>query len=262
MIQLNENQYELLLRLLEEINFNTLFIRSVIAGHVEGKIYVDYLHCPKSFYAISKCGLSLLFGNPNNEQFNNSLFNYFTQKNELRIKDEWLQAYPCEWYPLIEKVVSVGKANRYSRLNFSFDKNEFYKNNADLYFDEYTIIPTTAEMFSSIKGTVSPSEFWCDEHQFLKTSTSFIIVIDGEPASTAFASYRHDNILEIGIETDEKYRGRGLAQIVCSRLIKYCIENNLEPMWSCRLENVASTNLAKRLGFKETMRLPYYHIPV
>ncbi|MCL1874757.1 MAG: GNAT family N-acetyltransferase [Synergistaceae bacterium] len=77
-----------------------------------------------------------------------------------------------------------------------------------------------------------------------------------------WCDYLHDDKLEIGIETVEKYRGMGFARAACMALIDYCIENGLEPVWSCRLENTPSTNLAKSLGFFETMRLPYYHIPV
>lgn len=72
----------------------------------------------------------------------------------------------------------------------------------------------------------------------------------------------HDDMLELGIENWEKDRGKGLAHIACMALIYYCLEDGLKPIWTCRLENTASVNLAKRLGFRETMRAPYYHIPV
>lgn len=262
MIQLNKNQYELLLKPLKQVDFNTYFIRSVIAGHADGKIFVDSLTNPESFYAICGYGMSLLFGETDNEQFNNELFNYFTQKTGIREKDEWLQAYPRDWDSLLEKVINVGKAKRNSRLNFSFSKAEFEKNNSQLPLNNYKIVPTTANMFSAANGTVIPSAFWRDNQQFLEVATSFTVTVDGDPASTAFASYRHDEMLEIGIETVEKHRGKGLARIACIRLINYCLENDLEPMWSCRLENTGSRILAEKLGFKETLCTPYYHIPV
>jgi len=51
---------------------------------------------------------------------------------------------------------------------------------------------------------------------------------------SAYSAYIHDNYLELGIETVEEYRGKGLAQYVCSALIDYCLQNNFEPVWSCR----------------------------
>ena len=117
------------------------------------------------------------------------------------------------------------------------------------------MVPTAAAMFSSIKGKVTPAAFWLDERQFLE-HVHFTVVIDGEPASTAFTAYRHDGVLEIGIETAEEHRGKGLARIACAKLINYCIEQGLEPVWTCRLENAASTNLAGRLGFRELILIP------
>jgi RimJ/RimL family protein N-acetyltransferase len=71
----------------------------------------------------------------------------------------------------------------------------------------------------------------------------------------------HDNYLELGIETVEAYRGKGLAQSVCSALIDYCLQNNYEPVWSCRFENTASYRLAQKLGFEPVSTRTYYKLP-
>ena len=86
-------------------------------------------------------------------------------------------------------------------------------------------------------------------------------MVDSKPVSTAFTSARHDDKLEIGVETLQSYQGKGLAYLACAKLIEYCMDRELEPVWSCRLENTGSVNLAKKLGFIETLRMPYYHIP-
>jgi len=202
--------------------------------------------------------MSLLFGDVGNERFNNALLDYFAG---TRKRDEWLQAHPRDWYDMLEGMVATGKAQRHNRLNFAFDRAQFEKDNPPSLLDGHEIVPTTEKMFANIQGYVTPSAFWLDVRQFME-HMHFTVIIDGEPASTAFTAYRHDDALEIGIETAQKHRGKGLAQVVCAQLIRYCIEQGLEPMWTCRLENTASTNLAGRLGFRETMRLPYYHIPV
>jgi len=262
MIQLDERQYSIILEPLRQVNFNTLFVRSVIAGHTEGKIFVNSVHNPKSFYVVHSYGkMSLLFGDADNRQFNNDLFSYFKQESTKREFDEWLQAYPRAWDSKLQELVSANIIKQYSRLNFSFDKKEYEKNNCQITLNNYHIVPTTIEMFMSIKGSVVPGAFWRNERLFHEKCVSFTVMIDNEPASTAFTSYLHDEYLEIGIETMEKYRGRGLARVACMALINYCLENKLEPVWSCRLENIASANLAKYLGFQETLRLPYYHVP-
>jgi len=79
--------------------------------------------------------------------------------------------------------------------------------------------------------------------------------------STAFSAFVHGHLLELGIETLAGFYGRGFAQFTCSALIDYCLENNLEPVWACRLENTGSYKLAQKLGFEVEHLLPYYQLP-
>jgi RimJ/RimL family protein N-acetyltransferase len=69
-----------------------------------------------------------------------------------------------------------------------------------------------------------------------------------------------DNMLELGMETVPKFRGKGFAQHTCSQLIDYCLDNDYEPIWACRLENIGSVRLAEKLGFKSTIQIPYYRL--
>ncbi|WP_459929838.1 GNAT family N-acetyltransferase [Desulfosporosinus burensis] len=102
----------------------------------------------------------------------------------------------------------------------------------------------------------------CSEDQFQNKGIGYSLIYDGEVASTAFSSCRFENQLEIGIETLARYRGKGFALYVCSALINYCLEHGLEPIWACRLENIASYQLAHKLGFLPTLFIPYYRLPV
>ncbi|MFA9378034.1 MAG: GNAT family N-acetyltransferase [Lachnotalea sp.] len=79
--------------------------------------------------------------------------------------------------------------------------------------------------------------------------------------STAFAAFVDEKRLEIGIETNEEFRGSGFATLVCSRLIDYCIAKGYEPVWSCNGANMGSRKLANKLGFEELKKVPYYRLP-
>jgi RimJ/RimL family protein N-acetyltransferase len=111
-----------------------------------------------------------------------------------------------------------------------------------------------------MKGTVVPSYFWNDADHFLDKSIGFTALHDGRIAATAYAAFIIDKSLEIGIETVEEFRGMKLAQVTCSSLIDYAIENNYEPIWACRLENTGSYLLAQKLGFEPTVYRPYYKL--
>ena len=160
----------------------------------------------------------------------------------------------------MNNLVDEGIAIPYSRLNFKFDAAKFYENYcADK--SQYEIISVPSNMLFNISGSVVPKDFWKTPEQFASIAKAFAVMIDGKPVSTAFTSAKHDDKLEIGIETHKDYQGKGLAYLACAKLIEYCMDKKLEPVWSCRLENIGSVNLAKKLGFIETLRMPYYYIP-
>jgi RimJ/RimL family protein N-acetyltransferase len=107
---------------------------------------------------------------------------------------------------------------------------------------------------------VVPKYFWKDAEHFYKSGKGFSLIYENRVASTAYSSFIHDNLLELGIETIESYRGKGFAVLTCSSLIDYCLNNNYEPVWACRLENVGSYNLAQKLGFEPTLYIPFYRL--
>jgi len=109
---------------------------------------------------------------------------------------------------------------------------------------------------------VVPKNFWNSAGDFIKYGAGFAMINDGKPVCMSYSAYIFNGILEIGIETEQGYRGKGLARAACAALIDYCIEKGYEPVWSCRLQNTASYELAKKLGFKPTVTLPYYRLPV
>lgn len=124
------------------------------------------------------------------------------------------------------------------------------------------IVPTTQELALAMPGAVTPRFFWrFAEDGSLCIDAGFTRVVEGKPASTAFASCRTERELEIGIETADGYRGHGYAFDVSAALIAYCLEQGLEPVWACRLENEGSFRLAQRLGFEPVFTLPYYRLP-
>jgi len=261
MHELHKDKYEILLEPVIQIPFNMLMARSVVVGHVDGRIFVDSCESPKSFYIVHPYGMAFLCGDSSNEAFNKGLFDYFNGVSSERRKDEWLQAFPRDWDIIINRLVDKNKAVPYSRLNFKLDIAKFYEKYHQADKSQYEVIPTPTDMLFEIKGRVVPKDYWKSPEQFESLAKAFTVMIDNKPASTAFTSARHDDKLEIGIETVEEYHGKGLGYLACAKLIEYCIDNNIEPVWSCRFENTGSVKLAEKLGFAEILRMPYYHIP-
>jgi len=279
MIELSKNKYPIVLKHLQQVNFNYLFAKSVIKDKIDGKVFVDNEKIPTSFYVLHSYGMSLLFGNEKNESFNSSLKNYLLNINNKRKKIEWLQVFPNIWHYQLEKILGNDLIRKEmqdqfisertdkrvienTRVNFTFDqlKYEEFKRNIDL--SRYQIVSTTKDLYNKMDGEVVPKAFWKSAEHFEESGIGYSLIRDGQLASTAYSAFIHGNQLELGIETVTGFKGKSLAAICCSALIDYCIANKFEPVWSCRLENIASYQLAQKLGFEPVASRPYYLVKI
>jgi RimJ/RimL family protein N-acetyltransferase len=254
------------------VAINHLFARTVLEQKMDGEVFVDDPDEPTTFYIKHAYGMSLLFGRTDNPEFNTQLTSYLLNENNSRNASEWLQVFPPEWNDKLalllgNNIVEPAKSNpdypqiiKWSRVNFKFQPLKYSSRQQEIPAG-FSLEKTDPALFDQISGSVVPSYFWRNRKEFAENAIGFSLMQNDEPVSTAFASFIHGRQLEIGIETDSAFRGKGLAQISCSALIDYCLENNFEPIWSCRLENTGSFLLAQKLGFEPTLIHPYYQLP-
>ena len=274
MILLEKSDYYKVREPLKSVKSNHLFARTIVEQHLDGKIYVDNVETPGTFYIIHPYGMSLLFGKSDNEGFNSNFLDFAFNTNKIRNRAEWMQAYPNDWNTKLsdlfgnKMIKSTDNSNMevdckvelHTRVNFRFDLKKYqdFKQNIDK--GNFNIVRTGKEIFKDMQGSVVPMYFWKDEEDFSSRGMGFSLFHEHKLASTAYSAFIHDNLLEIGIETVEQFRNKGFAQYSCSALIDYCLENNLEPIWSCRLENTGSYKLAQKIGFEPTIYLPFYKL--
>lgn len=278
MLELGKQDYALALPLLDQMKINTLFARAVLEGQTAGSVYADSVQNPRSFYVAHPYGMSLVFGEDDNESFNRSLQHYITNQSGQRHSPEWLQGDPAGgWVPLIDSMgmshnamldaegqsperTDKRRIDRQTRVNFTFNCEVYLKSREQFFRQDAEIVQMTGELFLAQAGAVIPRFFWRDEEHFLASGIGYTLLWEGENASTAFAAYRTEEQLEIGIESAAAYRGQRFAFSACAALIDYCLEHGLEPVWGCRLENEASYKLAQKLGFQPSLKIPYYRL--
>lgn len=282
MILVQVNQYEKILERLKEIPFNTLFARAVLESKAPGSVFVDKIDEPKAFFIAHSYGMSLLFGDTENEPFNASLSDYMLNTNHHRFKQEWLQVYPEKWneklreilnhkiidYSKLENIYSQAELDmliekgrtshvvQWRRINFKYKALNKTLNLQT----QYNISLIDSNIYDRIEGSVIPNYFWNSKDQFLSDGIGYALMKGNDIVSIAFSSCIVENRLEIGVETSKDYRGMDLGKYACEEMLTYCKENNYIPIWACRKENVGSYKLAKSLGFEECVTLPYYEL--
>ncbi len=274
MILLEINKNDRVIKPLNEVTFNNLFARSVVEGKVNGSIYIDSSDNPKTFLIYHPYGMSLLFGETDNENFNEWFVDYALNTFKIRNNYEWLQAFPDSWNKkiselfgtkLIKYTDNIGNVENniileYTRVNFKFNYGKYLSYKSQNNTEIFNIIRTDKEIYNNMQGSVIPKYFWKDAEHFFKYGVGYSLIYENKIASTAYSAFIHDNQFELGIETIDCYRGKGFAINTCSALIDYCINNNYEPIWACRLDNIGSINLAQKLGFEPIAYIPFYRL--
>lgn len=257
---------------LAQIDLNTDFVRAVLNGQTPGRAWVDRLPIPRVAHVLLDYGMSFIWGVHLGE-LAPALSEHLSQ-GSYRTRDEWLQVdtrmMALHWDELLEaepgrpeEPPGGMRVQRYARVNFRFDAGLFRALNP-----EVTRLPVgwrlrqmSAREFDLSDVSVTPKAFWRHAAQFLVQGGGWCAECDGEVGAIAFASFRMDDRLEIGVETRSAHRGKGLARAAAVGLIRQLLAADITPVWSCRRENTASYELAGRLGFCPTRTVPYYRLP-
>lgn len=82
-------------------------------------------------------------------------------------------------------------------------------------------------------------------------------VMDGRIVGSAHTSAQTVRYADIGVGTNEPWRGRGFATAAASIVASRIQESGRIPVWSCGEDNLASLRVAQKLGFREVSRLAY-----
>lgn len=277
---LSPPEYRIVTPLLRKLPINTLFARLVSEGHAEGEIAVDDPLRPSAGYVWHSYGMSLFFGDTTVPSIREGLASHLAGEARIRPNVEWLQVHPDGWSHVVDEIfggrivrseidpslVTIppdpgGAAVRDTRVNFVFNPERHSQFAAALDLPHgCEIIDDVGRIYAEMHGSVTPSIFWRDPDELAARGAAFALLCDGSIASVAFSAFTLGDELELGVETSEQFRGRGFAVHACNALLRYCLERDLEPIWACRLGNLASYRLALRLGFEHTRSIPYYRL--
>lgn len=256
-------------RALAAVPINVGFARAVLDGTAAGELWCDDPARPRAFHAIHPYGMSLVWGDGVGDAFGRIVARVHALRE--RGADQWIQVEPrwqhLDWDRALEAVpldaVEQGSSCvtvRHVRVNFAFDADGSGARPAPEPRDAgWSSRRATAGDFP-VPGSVVPSAFWPDATAFLKHGGGVVVEKDGQVGAIAFASYRWDDHVEIGIETLPAFRRRGLAAAAAAGMVEAVLDAGLTPVWSCRAENVGSYRLAERVGFRPTAHLPYFRV--
>lgn len=272
MFELSPTSYAKVIPLLNGIEFNCLFARSVLDGLANGEVWADSEIEPTLVHIIHSYGMTLLLVRSENPDLD-TLRNHFKFCRD-RWEALWMQVHPTKCTIFVDECLDIGHApsrssvssallvERHTRSNFTFVRERYAELCSQYKVPSgFRVRPMSAADFALSGISVSPHRFWPDASGFLANGGGYCVIGGEQVASLAFTSFRIHEQLEIGIETYPEFRGMGLAKLAAAALIEYCLSEGLEPVWSCRKQNFASFALATSLGFLPSVEGPYYGLP-
>lgn len=253
---------------LDAAPLNTGFARAVVAGQVNGALWMDRPDRPRVFHALHAYGMSLVWGDAVADAFEAVVSHL--RNGRYRTGVEWLQIDPrwqaLDWDGRLGAVAMPAPAEapciRHTRVNFEFVAGRFpMPSRPGILPGGWRLRPADVGDFA-LPGEVVPGHFWPDAGRFLAAGGGWCAERDGRVGAIAFVSCRWDDQVEIGIETFAHARRQGLGHAAAVALTAQILQAGLQPVWACRLENAASHALALKLGFEPSRHLPYYRLAV
>ncbi len=119
----------------------------------------------------------------------------------------------------------------------------------------FSIHPIDESIFCTAKSTEWQRD-WCSQfatwEDYRKHGIGFVIkhdetgaIVSGASSYSYFQS--HGGGVEIEIDTEEAWRGRGLAKVIGAQMVLSCLKKGLYPSWDAA--NLTSVHLAELFGY-------------
>ena len=107
----------------------------------------------------------------------------------------------------------------------------------------------TADNIACIRGRIIPSFSWDSSRAFLEKGYGFLARKGDSFAAAAFSAAVSPDEVDIGAETFEDCRHKGLAAYLSSRMCEEIIRQGRKPVWAHAETNEGSRRTAVRAGF-------------
>lgn len=263
MKELKNNEFINVIQLLNQEKVHCTFAYAVVEGKQPGRIFVDNSIRPKCALITCKSGKYLVAGDINNINFNDFVSDYlYNTENHSNYFDLYSSSH--EWLNRLDEMLGDNAA-KLSRQLFQWDNSNLSSVSKwnEMVPEGFELRKMDASLFEKYAKEMDLSyyDLWENPDNFASNGFGFCLLKDNEFVSVCNTYYVRDGFAEIDIVTKDKFRRQGFALITCSEFIKYCVRNNIKPIWDCDNGNENSKILASKLGFKsiETYQMHWWH---
>ena len=262
--QLEFEQYDTVSPLLQDLDFH-LAIEAVLRGIVPGEVYVDDPAAPRSALVRVE-NRFYLGGSPQNGGFNQGLRGLFIEEiyPQARAGDElmFVLYYPSPgWEARI--IDLLGDKHPLRDMRQYYACSEPAVDWRSVIEPGFVLRPVDRELLESDRLTNIDelrdevrSESPTIEH-YLSHRFGFCLLDEDVITGWCLSEYNTADRCEVGIETVDGYRRRGVATVTAAALVEHAIAHGIRQVgWHCWESNVASAATALSAGFEKIKDYP------
>jgi RimJ/RimL family protein N-acetyltransferase len=239
------------------------FLEAMIAGNCSFRAWTDGAEQPGS--ALFWDGRNLLFpaGRADQATFQDDLAFLFAEiilpQADARGQDAFLiHASSPEWDAVMPALLPGFVFNRYPRVIYEevqaakADWRERVPHGFQVRpIDRRLLSRTSLEGMESLVEEIE--ECWPSRERFLEMGFGAAILEGVKIVCRITAEYAYPGHIGIGIATEERYRGRGLAPLATAAFLEMCKQRGLAPHWDAWKNNVPSVRAAEKAGFSHPL---------
>lgn len=246
MKKLSVAEYRKIIPILESNTRTTTFAYAVCDQVIDGEIFANEKLTAGLIRTAN--GIYYLFGDTNDQNYNEDLFMYLKMAIEKTEKRFTLFASSEEWEMMIEghfsNALRYMPRMKFQSITFEEKKQDCNKNTYEVKRIDRSNIERSNEFTAEYY-----KEYWGSKETFLDGGFGFCIEQGGMIVAECVSIFNGNGFAEIDIVTHEAYQGKGLAQAVATRFIEHCMQNDITPCWDCYVDNIPSQKLARKLSF-------------
>lgn len=218
---------------------NRVYPCSITEGFQSGEVYVNDGPDVEAVFFWHYCGFGYISGHASDTFLQDIYFEMISSRNGRRLvlitADDDVTAFFQDKNTVID-----------SRAEYAYP----HHGGCDVADEsEFRIERITRENVSMIEGRIIPSFSWESSEQFLKEGFGYIALDQERVCAVAFSAAVSSMEIDIGVETHEDYRRKGLAAILTGRMCEHIAAIGKKPVWACSTTNKGSMSTALKCGF-------------
>ncbi len=244
------SDYHLYMEWAKKNTANRVFPCSITGGFQAGEICVDEDPAVegdgasemKAVFFWHECGFGYISGNAS-EGFLNDIYGKMTSGGRRLIlitRDDGIVAFFRD-----KEDIQLD-----TRLEYAYQPEE--TDTVCAADPEFIIRQISADNISGIRGRIVPSFSWESADRFLQNGFGYLAFDGDRICAVAFSAAVSADEVDIGIETHEDYRRKGLAVMLAEKMCEHIVRIGKRPVWAHAGANTGSMKTALKCGFIRT----------